>query len=112
MYMTPTHPLQQSSFDFNGPSYNEHHDKKRLTGQCLRVFNLMKDGKWRTLDEIQSESENRTKIKDSQASISAQLRHLRKDRFGSHTVDHRARGDRSKGLFEYQLIPHPDYKEN
>jgi len=32
------------------------------------------------------------------------LRHLRKDRFGSHVVEKQPRGDRSHGLFEYRLI--------
>jgi len=39
---------------------------------------------------------------DSSNSITAQFRHLRKDRFGAHTVNRRYISD---GLFEYQLIP-------
>ncbi len=58
----------------------------------------MKDSRWRTLPEI----ENATG--DPAASISAQLRHLRKEKFGSHTVNKRHRGDESKGYYEYQVI--------
>jgi hypothetical protein len=58
----------------------------------------MKDGKWRSLQEIEIETN------DGQASISAQLRHLRKDKFGSHTVSKQRRGAEKSGLFEYQLI--------
>ena len=40
---------------------------------------------------------------DPAASVSAQLRNLRKKQFGGHTINKRSRGDRSMGLFEYQL---------
>jgi len=40
---------------------------------------------------------------DPEASVSAQLRHLRKPRFGSYVVEKRPRGDRSAGLFEYRV---------
>ena len=83
---------------FDGPEYVPKYDQKRLTGQIKRVYDLMKDGRWRTLTEIATET------KDPEASVSAQLRHLRKPRFGSHIVDKRSRGDRSLGLYEYQLI--------
>ena len=83
---------------FNGPEYEEEFDHARLTGQIRRVFDCMKDGAWRTLEEIHRQTG------DPHASISAQLRHLRKERFGSFEVDRRARGDRLKGLFEYKVI--------
>ena len=83
--------------DFNGAEYSRKHDQKRLTGQILRVFEAIKDGKWRTLDEIAQITN------DPHASISAQLRNLRKERFGSHVIERQARGDRSSGLFEYRL---------
>lgn len=92
-------PGAQLPLTFDGPDYKPEYDDARLTGQALRIFDLMKDEKWRTLQEIQEVTG------DMQASISAQLRHLRKPKFGDHLVDKRARGDRSHGLFEYQLIP-------
>lgn len=82
---------------FNGPVYEAKFDYERLRGQMLRVFDLMRDECWRTLNEIESE------IGDPAASISAQLRHLRKEKFGSHIVEKRPRGDRMHGLFEYRL---------
>lgn len=84
---------------FNGPEYQTVEDHKRLTKQIDRVRSAMMDGKWRTLEEINKMTG------DPVASISAQLRHLRKPRFGSWTVNRRARGDRDTGLFEYQLLP-------
>jgi len=89
--------IKKEKMRFNGPAYDPDHDNVRLSGQILRIFDLMKDGRWRTLSEINRETG------DPQASISAQLRHLRKKRFGSHTVDRRARGERGRGLFEYKL---------
>jgi hypothetical protein len=83
---------------FNGSDYNPDKDDVRLRGQILRIYKLMKDGKWRTLYEIEAGTG------DPQASISAQLRHLRKKRFGSNTVNKRPRGLREGGLFEYQLV--------
>ena len=88
----------QGELKFNGPDYDPNLDKARLTGQILRVFNCMKDAQWRTLGEIEEIT------RDPQASISAQLRHLRKPRFGGYTLNKRRRGDRTQGLFEYQLI--------
>jgi hypothetical protein len=84
---------------FNGPAYEPVHDDVRLTGQLLRVYMLMKDGEWRTLNEISKET------RDPPASISAQLRHLRKPRFGRYCVERRARGERSCGLWEYRVLP-------
>jgi hypothetical protein len=78
---------------FNGADCGDC-DKKRLTGQINRVFSCMKDGRWRTLAEIEEITE------DPQASISAQLRNLRKPRFGGYTVE---RANRGGGLFEYRL---------
>ena len=80
---------------FNGPEYIPERDNVRLTGQIKRVYDLMSDGKWRTLDEI-SKATN-----DPHASVSAQLRHLRKERFGSHIIDRRHIGN---GLFKYKMV--------
>lgn len=84
---------------FDGPAYSPEHDQARLTGQILRVFEAMKDARWRTLDEIVSLTG------DPHASVSAQLRHLRKPRFGAHTVERRHRGDKARGLYEYRVVP-------
>lgn len=62
----------------------------------------MADGQWRTFAEIHALTG------DGEASISAQLRNLRKNRFGAHQVERRSRGDRSRGLWEYRLVPFGD----
>lgn len=87
----------QTQPGFDGPAYDARHDFKRLTGQIERIFSLMSDGKHRTLDEISRATG------DPPASVSAQLRHMRKPRFGSHCIEKARRGDPSKGLWEYWL---------
>ena len=83
---------------FNGSDYEQKFDHVRLTGQIERVFNLMQDANWRTLEEISKATG------DPAASVSAQLRHLRKPRFGGHMVLKKPRGERSHGFFEYRLM--------
>lgn len=83
---------------FNGPDYVPERDNERLTGQIKRVKELMADAQWRTLQQIADATG------DPPASVSAQLRHLRKRRFGSHTVEKEYLGD---GLYEYRLLLNP-----
>lgn len=91
-------PMFQPPLDaeFNGSGYDTK-DHARLKGQILRIQTAMMDGAWRTLGEIEAMTG------DPQASISAQLRHLRKRKFGDHVVDKRRRDD--GGLWEYRLSP-------
>jgi len=85
----------QDRAEFDGDDYDSHRDGARLTGQILRVFSAMKDGQWRTLGQVEDLTG------DPQASISAQLRHLRKDRFGGHVVE---KEYIENGLYRYRLI--------
>ena len=82
---------------FDGSDYEHEHDNVRLSGQIQRVYDAIKDGDWYTLDQI-----NRI-TGDPHASVSAQLRNLRKERFGSHVVEKRYKGNRASGLWEYSL---------
>jgi DNA adenine methylase len=82
---------------FNGSDYQPAIDNPRLSRQHVRIRDLMLDGVWRTLDEIAAITQ------DPQASISAQLRHLRKERFGEYLVFKLSRGDRVHGLYMYRL---------
>ena len=79
---------------FDGADYQPARDDIRLTGQLGRVFDVMSDGCWHTLQAIADATG------DPPASISAQLRHLRKKRFGAHTVDREHLGG---GLYQYRL---------
>jgi len=82
---------------FKGSDCSPELDGKRLTGQIRRIHDLMKDGRWRTLAEIEFYTS------DPQASISAQLRNLRKKEFGSHIIVKRRRGEPKRGLWEYRM---------
>ncbi len=90
--------LQNEQLRFNGSDYKPELDNLRLSYQLRKIFELMKDGNCRTLKQI----EQLTNF--PQASISAQLRHLRKPRFGSHQVEKIRINDPEKGLFTYKLI--------
>jgi hypothetical protein len=91
-------PSPDGPMKFDGGTYRPEADLPRLRGQVLRVFDLMKDGRWRTLEEIAAPAAA------SEASVSARLRDLRKPRFGGHEVQRRPRGAREAGLFEYRLL--------
>lgn len=84
---------------FNGPDYQPELDFSRLKNQLRDIRVLMSDGNWRTLSEIERVTGHPA------ASVSAQLRHLRKERFGSFVVNKRRSGDKRSGLFEYQVLP-------
>ena len=83
---------------FDGSDVVKKLDNPRLEKGITRIFNYMKGERWLTLETI-SES---TSIGES--SVSAQLRNMRKDRFGGHTIEKRRKGERTSGLWEYKLI--------
>ena len=83
---------------FNGSDYIPSLDDKRLTTQHERVKQAMSFGRWLTLSELE------VITGDNQASISAQIRHLRKKRFGGFTIEKQRRGRAGNGLFEYRLV--------
>lgn len=72
-------------------------DIPRLAGQIAKVFELMRDGKYRTLTEIAKATGS------METSASARLRDLRKERFGAHTVVSR-QVSTNPLVFEYRLI--------
>ena len=80
---------------FDGITYDHRLARARLAGQLLRVFELMRDGKWRTLRQIQEYAGG------SESGASARIRDLRKPRFGAYTVERRRR---TAGIWEYRLI--------
>lgn len=83
------------------------HEREEAT-QLDAIRDLMLEvadrGKWLTLDEIAGITEF------GEASVSAQLRHLRKPRHGRFRVEKRRRSDgetergREIGLWEYQVL--------
>jgi DNA-binding transcriptional regulator GbsR (MarR family) len=86
----------------HGPAFDETLDGDRLRQQHVRIRNYMSDGQWRTLYEI-SEA-----LGYPEASVSAQLRHLRKPMFGAYRVDKRRI---IGGLWEYHVAPQEAIQE-
>lgn len=90
---------------FDGSDYDEKLDKNRLTGQILRIYDTIKDQKWRTLAEIEGSTG------DPQASVSAQLRNLRKSRFGGHVIEkRRVSSINGTGTWQYRLLINDEIK--
>jgi hypothetical protein len=95
-------PVQaMPSVPFAGAEYNEVRDRERLTTQIERVRELMNDGAWRTVERISSELRRAyPAARFPEASISAQLRNLRKIGF---TVETRNISENGL-LYEYRLV--------
>lgn len=87
--------VQSERVYFDGETYVHARDSSRLGDQMQAVFELMKDGKERTLKEIADGTGS------PESSVSARLRDLRKERFGGHTVE---RTYIARGLFSYRLL--------
>ena len=79
---------------FAGADYDPARDNLRLMKQHERIKYVMLSGKWRTLAEIASLTG------DPPASISAQLRHLRKAEFGGYVIQREYVGE---GLYIYRM---------
>lgn len=88
------------TYEFDGETYDPEQDGARLTTQLDRVLYTICDGGWHTLEGIQSSITDEFGKEYSQPGISARLRDLRKERFGSLDVERR-RVD--GGLWEYRL---------
>ena len=89
-------PRDFSRAKFKGETFDAALDQKRLSGQLGRVYEVMKDGRWRTLAEIAQQAAPGT-----EAAISARLRDLRRKENGGYTIEReRVEG----GLFRYRMI--------
>lgn len=88
-----THTTPTTAFD--GATYDPERDYKRLRGLLLAVFDLMKDGRERSLCEISGLTGG------TEASVSARLRDLRKSKFGGHVIQRR---HIQRGLYFYRLV--------
>lgn len=86
---------EMAGLHFDGATYDHARDGTRLADQTHAVFNIMKDGQFRTLAQLAQMTGA------PEASVSARLRDLRKPRFGGHTVN---RQYVRKGLHQYQLV--------
>lgn len=83
------------SGEFDGATFEPARDGARLASQLTRVFDVMKDGQWRTLTDLAGAASG------SEVGVSARLRDLRKAKFGGHEVQRRYL---HHGLFEYRVL--------
>lgn len=81
--------------DREGATYSRPRDLSRLNAQMRDVYDLMQDGEWRALADIAARTGH------PEASVSARLRDLRKDKFGGFTVERRYLGE---GLYQYRVL--------
>ena len=80
----------------DGVTFDEARDKARLNRQAAAVYDVMRDSRWRTLQDIANLTG------EPAPSISARLRDLRKARFGGFQVEREYISD---GIWHYRLLP-------
>lgn len=85
-----------------GVTYDPEKDGERLGAQMIRVLEAMIDGKWRSLREIASLTD------DPEASISARLRDVRK-LWGEDAMESRRvpGADPKRGCWQYKINVQP-----
>ena len=86
----------QQEMIFDGSDYVHERDSKRLGTQLEQIRDFMEGREYLTLQEISDATGH------PHASVSAQLRNLRKQRFGGRTIDKK---HISNGLYSYKLMP-------
>jgi hypothetical protein len=86
-----------------GPAYDQAIDGERLKSQRERILQYMLRHEWSTLAKIRHDLEHVYETNVPEASISAQLRHLKKPEFGGWELQKRRAGEHKKGLWEYRL---------
>lgn len=82
---------------FGGATFDADQDGKRLRAQVNKVREFMIGSGWVTLAKIAAA------LQIPEASASARLRDLRKEKFGGYTVQRR-RSIHGRGLHEYHLL--------
>lgn len=85
----------------HGETYLPERDEQRLTTQLDAVQELMKDGRWYTLESLRNQVRSVTQKHATESSISARIRDLRKPEFGGYEMQHR---HVSNGLWEYRMV--------
>ena len=86
----------QKELIFDGSDYVHNRDSTRLGTQLEQIRDFMEGRSHLTLQEISDATGH------PHASVSAQLRNLRKPRFGGRTVEKK---HISNGLYGYKLLP-------
>jgi hypothetical protein len=75
-------------------------DNVRLGAQLRRVLDVMSDGQWWSVPELQAAIVARFGVSDPEPSISAQIRNAKKVKHGAHDV----RRIRVGNVFKFRLV--------
>ncbi len=94
--------MEEQELRFDGSTYSPQRDRIRLTSQTAKVWAIVRDGNWHTLSEIAHATGA------SEASVSARLRDLRKERFGAMIVTRQHLGH---GLYQYRVAAAPHQEQ-
>lgn len=97
----PIHHLPDPLPHFPSEAYDPELDYGRLTAQMRRLWAVIVDGRWHTLAELEQAADG------PQGSLSADLRSLRKPKFGGFVVA-RKRVTEEGGTWAYRLVLRPD----
>lgn len=85
--------------DFDGATYEPTQDKDRLSNALGRVYELLRDGRWRTLREIACYANC------SESGASARIRDLRKEKFKADYPNKDIEAKRVEGgVWVYRMI--------
>lgn len=89
-------------YNASGKTFVEKRDRKRISNQCRKVWGVVSDGRWHTLEQIKSLTGA------SEASISARIRDLKNKHKCAYEKVYVA-----KGLWRYRFDPdvHPKPEE-
>jgi hypothetical protein len=84
---------------FGGQTFCPERDGERLSGALARTYELMADGRWRTLQEIAEA------VGCTEAGASARLRDMRKDRVREQYPNRGVEREHvERGLWKYRLL--------
>jgi hypothetical protein len=75
-------------------------DHVRLGSQLQRVLDVMADGRWYSVPELQAYIASEFGVNDPQPSLSAQIRNARKVKHGGHQVERR----RVDNGYQFRLV--------
>lgn len=82
---------------FDGVTYDEKRDRTRLKGQLEAVRRVLADGSWWRLEDLKARVGA-----NSDASVSARIRDLRKEKFGGYDIERKNLGG---GVWVYRMKP-------
>lgn len=75
-------------------------DHERLSKQIDRVHAIVSDGAWYAVSDVRQAIQRRFGVSDPENSIQAQLRNLRKSKFGGYAIERRRIGN----LWEFRMV--------